>query len=295
MKENIRMRWSFLGACLVLLVMSACSGPGSLCEQIDPSNPPFYCPPTPATGQLVPEATTVTPQTPVTQITTAAAATSVTPTTPVPQITTAAATSVTPPTPVTQITTEIATSVTPPTSDAAITPSLTPVPVDQQAVQVASTVAAQVSENFGVQVNPTGAVGLDAVHVNGTAGEMAAWAAPVTDEHQTYTDRSHLRREVAGVFGIRSPNVHLETVIFFNKANIQYPALPEGRYMIACYTPRPNDCIAVSMQGEEFQIRPGSIEILTIEPVSTPSVEYIQGSIYKCFRIVRRRICIRIF
>jgi hypothetical protein len=152
-------------------------------------------------------------------------------------------------------------------------------------------------QTFGVQINPADATGLDASKVNGTKGEMAGWMAPVIDDHQTYTDHLHLKREVEGVFGIPDPSLHLDTTIIVNKTYGFYSPVPPGKYMLACYTPRAKDCIAVSLQGQEYQIRPESIDV-TISSTdfpTSPDVMYGFGSIHKCFRVVWHMICIRVF
>jgi hypothetical protein len=119
--------------------------------------------------------------------------------------------------------------------------------------------------------------------------------APVVDENQFYHDRINLVREVEGIFTVNNPHLALETIIIYHKANIQYPLLPLGSYLLACYTPRANDCLAVSLQGQEFQINPGIIIITAEEQAPFPIVGYEEGSIRKCFRILGRKICIRVF
>lgn len=170
-----------------------------------------------------------------------------------------------------------------------------PAPIDDQAVKQAEGLAPQFSQVFGIQINPSLAKGLDAARIYGQAGQLAGMVAPVVDENQKYNDRHNLLREVEGIFTINDPRLDLETVVIITKANLQYPVLPQGSYMLACYVPRPNDCLAVSLQGQEFQINPQTITSTTIDQVSPPTADYEEGSILKCFSILRRKICIRVF
>jgi hypothetical protein len=148
---------------------------------------------------------------------------------------------------------------------------------------------------FGIQINSSLAKGLDAGRIGGQPGQLAGMIAPVIDENQKYRDRSNLIREVEGIFTINDSRLTAETAVMINKADYEYPLLPVGSYLLACYTPRMNDCVAVSLQGQEFQIRPDSIIETRIDPAPFPTVAYEEGSIRKCFRVLRRKICMRVF
>ena len=175
------------------------------------------------------------------------------------------------------------------------TSTSTPVPVNDQAVQLAGEVSPQFNTMFGIQINPSLAKGLDTARIGGPTGQLAAMIAPVTNENQRYIDRKNQVREVEGIFSINDSRLALETMIIINKGTIQYPLLPLGAYMLACHPDRLNDCIAVSLQGQEFEIKPESVFITIIDLVSPPTVDYEEGSIRKCFRVLRRKICIRVF
>jgi hypothetical protein len=185
------------------------------------------------------------------------------------------------------------TSTTPGVATNTFTP--TPIPVNDQAVQLAGEVAPQFNTIFGVQINPPLAKGLDAVRIGGPAGQLAGMIAPVTNENQRYIDRKNQVREVEGIFSLNDGRLTLETMIIINKGTINYPLLPLGAYMLACHPDRLNDCIAVSLQGQEFEIKPETVFITIIDPASPPTVDYEEGSIRKCFRVLRRKICIRVF
>jgi hypothetical protein len=194
-----------------------------------------------------------------------------------------------------------------PTSTSMATPPYTPTPtVDEQAVILAKELVSQFSQIFGVQFNPSLAKGLDTARIGGPAGQFAGMIAPVIDGNQRYIDRNYEVREVEGSFSLNDNRLMLEAMFIINKGTIQYLPVPLGAYMVACHPDRPNDCLAISLQGEEFQVRPESVSIITItpSPIGTPcptclplfpSVGFEEGSIHTCFWVFSRQICIKVF
>jgi len=188
------------------------------------------------------------------------------------------------------------TPVVPPTTAVPTTPmpctALTPNPaLKDAAVQLALSLADHFYRNYGVLINASGAVPFNAICLGTDSNQLLGMIAPVSDENQRYKGR-----EVEGVFNINDSRLVIETMILLNKGTMQYSTLPLGSYMLACNLQRLDDCLAISLQGEEFQIRPESIEIRNDLPVtSPPSVAYEEGSIRKCFNVARRKICIRVF
>jgi len=161
----------------------------------------------------------------------------------------------------------------------------------EAAVQLALSLADHFYRNYGVLINASGAVPFNAICLGTDSNQLLGMIAPVSDENQRYKGR-----EVEGVFNINDSRLVIETMILLNKGTMQYSTLPLGSYMLACNLQRLDDCLAISLQGEEFQIRPESIEIRIDLPVtSPPSVAYEEGSIRKCFNVARRKICIRVF
>ena len=319
MKENRRLMLTVSGVWLLVAFLVICGLPAAvLCAQHL-----FICPP-PSTPTLNPVIISLTPitLTPATLTLTPLTATltpiTLTPATLTPTPLTATLTPITL-TPATLTLTPLTTTLTPITlTPATLTPTpltatpstpmtitltltlttLTPNPVvDNAAVMMAQTLAPQFSEQFGIQIAPSRARGLDTAWIGGEASQLAGMIAPVIDENQKYTDQGNLVREVEGIFSLNDSRLTLETVVVINKGTIQYPLLPLGAYMLACDTDRPNDCLAVSLQGEEFQINPApeSVSVTAIDEVSPPTVDYEEGSIRKCFKVRGHKICIRVF
>ena len=168
---------------------------------------------------------------------------------------------------------------------------LTPNPVAKEAaVQLALSLADHFYRNYGVLINASGAVPFNAICLGTDSNQLLGMIAPVSDENQRYKGR-----EVEGVFNINDSRLVIETMILLNKGTMQYSTLPLGSYMLACNHQRLDDCLAISLQGEEFQIRPESIEIKDWPETRPPRVAYEEGSIRKCFYVLRRRICIKVF
>jgi hypothetical protein len=187
------------------------------------------------------------------------------------------------------------TSIMSPTSTFTMTPTST-FTIDEEAVKRARDLSGQFIEIFGIYINPDGAKGLDAARIGGEPGQLAGMIAPVIDENQKYIDRENIVREVEGILSLYDSRLVLETMIIINKGTIQYPLLPLGAFMIACVPQRLNDCLVISLQREEFQIKPETIsQTVLTEPVPRPEVAYEEGSIRKCFKVLRRKICVRVF
>jgi hypothetical protein len=162
-------------------------------------------------------------------------------------------------------------TITPTPGIATTTPS-TPT-VDQQAVILAQQLAPQFTQIFGVHFNPLLAKGLDAAKLEvpeiPPTGRLVAMTAPVIDENQRYTDRYFQIREVEGILSLLDSRLDLEAMNVINKGAVQPFSLPLGAYMIACHPERIDDCLAVSLQGEEFQVKPETVLIITITPTPT--------------------------
>jgi hypothetical protein len=187
------------------------------------------------------------------------------------------------------------TSTISPTSTFTMSPTSTST-IDEEAVKRARDLSGQFIEIFGIYMNPDGAKGLDAARIGGEPGQLAGMIAPVIDENQKYIDRENIVREVEGILSLYDSRLVLETMIIINKGTIQYPLLPLGAFMIACVPQRLNDCLAISLQREEFQIKPETIsQTVLTEQVPRPEVAYEEGSIRKCFKVLRRKICVRVF
>jgi hypothetical protein len=161
----------------------------------------------------------------------------------------------------------------------------------QKAIALAQELAGQFASSFGVQINAQGAVPFNPICFATDSDQLLSMIAPAVDENQTYRGR-----EVEGIFYTNDPRFVIETLVLLNKTAVQYSTLPLGSYMLACNHQRLDDCIAVSLQGQEFQIRPESVMITTnLQDISPPTVAYEEGSIQKCFRVRTRKICIRVF
>ena len=167
--------------------------------------------------------------------------------------------------------------------------------VDPAAVSQAKELSPQFSQRFNVQLSPVLAKGLDAAQVGGESGQLAGMVAPVSDEKQQYRDRGNMLRQVMGIFSLNDPHLTLESVFVVNKATFQPTLVPVGVYMLACHPDRPNDCIAVSIRRQEFQINPNLVSEIFESPVLVPMADYEYGSIKKCFKILKRKICIKVF
>jgi hypothetical protein len=243
--------------------------------------PSIMCPAATATPPY-PYGTTITPST-------YTSLTPPTPTTPVPTtVTPSTYTSLTPPTP----TTPAVTSTTPfPTSPTPCT-VLTPNPVlKDAAVNLALSLSDQFLRYYGVNIKATEAVPFNPICLGPDSDQLLGMLAPVVDANQIYKNR-----EVEGIFYINDSRLVIETIILISKSAMQYSTLPLGSYMLACNHQRPDDCIAVSLQGEEFQIRPESISIeMRSDGSEVTKVSYEQGSIGGCFYVWRRKICITMF
>ncbi len=174
----------------------------------------------------------------------------------------------TPTLPPTNTSTPLIPSTDTPTPALATTLPSTPT-VDQLAVMLAKELAPQFTQVFGAQFNPLLAKGLDAARIGGQAGQLAEMTAPVIDGNQKYADRNFQIREVEGILSLQDSRLDLEAMTIINKGTIQYFSLPLGAYMIACHPERLDDCLAVSLQGEEFQVSPESVSIITITPTPT--------------------------
>ena len=177
------------------------------------------------------------------------------------------------------------TTVAPATSTPTAVSSDTPTPVlatttptvEQLAVMLAQQLAPQFTQVFGVQFNPLLAKGLDAAKLQvpegPPTGQLAEMIAPVVDANQSYTDRNQQVREVEGILSINDSRLDFDAMTPLGKGAVQLDPIPLGAYMIACHRERPNDCLAVSLQREEFQINPESISIIPIPdpPTVTPA------------------------
>jgi hypothetical protein len=224
--------------------------------------------------------------------------TPITPTTPEP-ITPVPTTPTTPepitPVPTTPTTPEPTTPVV--TAPVTITPTtlctlLTPNPAAKTAaVNMALSLSDQFLRNYGVSINTAEAIPFNPICVGTDSDQLLGMIAPVSDANQRYKDR-----EVEGIFYINDSRLVIETIILLNKSATQDSTLPFGGYMLACGYQRLDDCIAVSPQGAEFQIKPESIELTNDwQETNPPRVAYEQGSIRKCFYVWKRRVCIRVF
>lgn len=174
-------------------------------------------------------------------------------------------------------------------------------PVDQQATNRAEELVNVLSEKFGVSVLPSLAKGLDAAKIGETRGESAkdlVTIIPVKDGDQKYKER-----EVKGTFSINSDSVNndlfdLDTWTLINKGAFESSLLPMGNYILACTTiVGDRNCLAVSIeQGTEFQIDPDIIsDEETLVIANIPYALYEEGSIKKCFYVLKRKVCIRVF
>jgi hypothetical protein len=142
--------------------------------------------------------------------------------------------------------------------------------VDQRAVLLARQLVPQFTQVFGAKFNPDLARGLDSDKIGGPAGQLAEMIAPVVDQSQRYTDLSLEVREVEGILSINDNRLDFEEMTILNKATILSSPIPLGAYMIACHPARPNDCLAISLQRQEFQVNPETVFIFTITPSSPP-------------------------
>ena len=161
----------------------------------------------------------------------------------------------------------------------------------EAAVQLALSLSEQFLRSYGVRINAFGAVPFNPICVGTDSDQLLGMIAPAVDENQIYRGR-----EVEGIFYINDPRLVIETIVLLNKTAVEYSTLPLGSYMLACNHQRLDDCIAISLQGQEFQIRPESIHITNdLAFANPPRVAYEEGSIRKCFYVGRRRICIKVF
>jgi hypothetical protein len=268
---------SAIGLGLLLVCLLACGLASVVCDIGFSPRPSIMCP-----AATTPVPTTVTPPTDT-------PSTPITPTTPVPTtVTPFTDTPSTPPTPTTPAVPPTTSVPTTPLPCTVLTPNLL---LKEAAVQRAQALADQFFQNHGVQINASGAVPFNPICLGPDSNQLLGMIAPVSDANQRYKDR-----EVEGIFYINDSRLVIETIILLNKTAMQYSTLPFGGYMLACSQQRLDDCIAVSPQGQEFQIRPESIELRNDWPdTNPPRVAYEEGSIRKCFYVWKRRVCIRVF
>ena len=225
-----------------------------------------------------------------------------------PEVTTPPVVVTTPPAVVTTLPPEVTTPpvvVTTPPIDIPIPPVgttppviiITPTdPVDSQAVIEAMALAPQFEENFDVQIQPMLARGLDAVEIGGLEGQLAGLVAPALDEYQQYIDEENAVRQVMGMLSLNDSRLMLESMLILSKASIQNPPVPLGSYILACLPEREKDCIVISPDGQEFRLNPETVFQTDEDPSApVPVASYEDGSIRKCFKIFRRKICIRVF
>lgn len=162
----------------------------------------------------------------------------------------------------------------------------------EAAIQLAMSVGDHFFRNYGVRINASEAVPFNEICFGTDSSQLLGMIAPAIDGNQRYKDR-----EVEGIFNINDSRFEINTVIVLNKGTTQDSILPLGSYMLACNHQLLNDCLAISMQGEEFHINPESVSITMIDPeVSPPTVAYEkENPIRKCFKVLRRKVCIRVF
>lgn len=148
----------------------------------------------------------------------------------------------------------------------------------QEALGEANALAEIFSNDFGVTIDASKAVGLDATLVGGEAGKLASSMAPAIDEEQFYNDRL-----VLGVLSVDHDNI------------AKFTGLPVDGYLITCVTEK-WDCVAVSATTkEEIPINPATmyIEASTVEG---PVAFYEQGSIGGCFKVYDDvKVCVSLF
>lgn len=165
-------------------------------------------------------------------------------------------------------------------------------PVDQQATSRAEELVNVLSEKFGVSVLPSLAKGLDAAKIGGTREESAGTITPIKDGNQKYKER-----EVMGTFSINNIFLTLDMLNLINKGMVQAFPLPMGNYILACTAGPNKDCLAVSIeQATEYQIDPDIIsDEETLVIANVPYALYEEGSIKKCFYVLKRKVCLRVF
>jgi hypothetical protein len=169
--------------------------------------------------------------------------------------------------------------------------------VQAQAVAQAQELAVSFQQKFDIKISPPGAQGFDAGLIGGQPGQLAGMIAPVLDEKQEYTDRrEHRTRQVMGIFSIYDDRLALEISTYINKGTDLESTQSLGQYMLACDKVNSYNCIAVTLNGEEFLISTDSMKIENdLQEITSPSVVYEEGSYRKCFKVFKRRICIRVF
>lgn len=170
--------------------------------------------------------------------------------------------------------------------------TLTPRPANATAaVDLATRLSEEFRARYGPRFNPQGAVPFNTICLGTDSDQLLGMLVPAVDEYQTYKGR-----EVEGIFYFNDSRLAVEILILLNKTNVQYSTLPFGAFMLACNHQRPDDCLAVSLDGQEYQIRPDRVEITNdLAYTSPPRVAYELGSYRKCFYVGRRKICIRVF
>jgi hypothetical protein len=168
--------------------------------------------------------------------------------------------------------------------------------VDPQAEEQAKDLAPRFEDEFNIRTDPNQARGLNASRIGGPEGQLAGMVAPASDANQNYVDNNNTARQVMGILSLNDNRLTMESMLLVDKATIQRFNLPLGAYVITCHPVRRKDCVAVSLQGEEFQIDPETIDDTDDDPsVSAPIAFYEDGSIKKCYKVLRRKICVRVF
>lgn len=176
-------------------------------------------------------------------------------------------------------------------------PTVVPLPPEPiiipKIISIAQANSKLFSEIANIEFNPLNATGLDTVYIDNQVGGIADVLVPVSNNNQPLYKN---RRRVMGLDIAQDNRSALIGMSIISKSTVQYPGLPLGAYMIACDLERPNDCIAVTPNGQEFQLEPDLITRLDLpDPVRIPTVSIEQGSKHKCFSILKVKICIKVF
>jgi len=137
------------------------------------------------------------------------------------------------------------------------------------------------ANSFHIQTRAAQVAGLDASSLpDGSNTVLQAIAVPAATDQEFYKER-----QVIGYLTTINASLSPKTMSLESKALVKYGRLPVGSFLFAC-RPKSKDCLAVSANGEEFQIDPQSISWSNLPaPVLVSTAAFVQGSIIVQFYI----------
>lgn len=148
--------------------------------------------------------------------------------------------------------------------------------LEAETLERANSYAVVFQDRYGIEIDASRAVGLDAANTGGEPNTLASTIAPVPDTEQFYEDGYQ-------VFGYLSVEVD---------AVEKVTGLPVDAYLIAC-PEESGDCLALPANGEK--VLELKMDFTTLEESVAPTAFYETGSVRACWRWRRVRYCTRVF